>query len=149
MAVVTLAKALKLKNRQVQNITALKEIIAKYNSGIEGNTRPFDIKETLKSYEQAIERLVAIKSAIQIANVPITPLVFEMAELRGMVAFLKILNTQAGKAVCSYQGDMATYDAVIDASEAASLIERLETRLDTLQDEVDRFNATTQITLPD
>jgi len=149
MPKVSLSRALKEKNRQVKRVKVLQDQIRQYNSVVAGSAKPFDVQSKFTEYEAAALKLAALKSAIQIANAPIVPKIHEMAELRGLIAFLGALDTKAGRNVYGFQGELVDYEAAIDAAQAEHMRKRFEDRLDALQDEVDAFNASTEVELPD
>jgi hypothetical protein len=149
MAEHSLSRALKIKNRQVKLVNQLKEQIGQYNSVIKGSDKPFDIVAKFAEYEAALLMLAKIKAAIQAANGPIHEKIYEMAELRGALTFLQHLDTKGGKNVYGYQGELVDYDAAIDAAKADEIRQRIEERLDLLQDEVDGFNVKTKVELPE
>ncbi|HSI72974.1 MAG TPA: hypothetical protein VK934_07335, partial [Fimbriimonas sp.] len=87
-----------------------------------------------------------LKRAINDANVPVHGAIYEMAETKGLVAFLKALGTARGKVPMGYMmGETPEYEAQITAQEALDEITRLEARIDDLQDILDQHNASTQI----
>ncbi len=146
MSNVTLAKALKLKNRQVQKVKDLQSRIESSNSYLAGSEPDFDTRILYEELKAETERLWRLKVAINTANVPIHRAIYEMAETKGLITFLKGLNTQRGKAVVGYMmGEPAQYEAQITAPAAQIEIAALEARIDDLQDILDSHNATTTI----
>ena len=91
-----LTKALKLKNQLAGEITELKERLTKQNS--RAATIPFDYNttEVLKSLHERIDRLVTVKAAIASANAAQYARIFRLAELKGLVALLKVLDVRHG-----------------------------------------------------
>ncbi|RYG48531.1 hypothetical protein EON79_04210 [bacterium] len=144
MAQVTLAKALKLKNRQVQKVKGLQERIQASNSYMVGSERDFDAQALYTELRAETETLWRLKLAINAANVPVHGAIYEMAETKGLIAFLKTLNTKRGK-VESYGDEAFEYEAAITAADVLIQIEALEARIDTLQDVLDQHNATTTV----
>lgn len=146
---ITLAKALKLKNRQIKTVKGLQDQITKYNSVVKGSDKPFDVKAKFQEVQSASVKLAHIKAAIQQANAPIQGHIYEMAELRGLLAFLQRLDTKAGKSIYGYQGEVIDFEAALSAADVERSAAEIEERLDQLQDEVDAFNVTTFVELPD
>ncbi len=148
MAQVTLAKALKLKNRQVQKVKDLQGRIEASNSYLQGSEPDFDAVAMFAQLKAETATLWKIKSAINEANAPIQSSIYEMAETKGLIAFLKGLDTKRGKSVMNYMSiTPQEFTAQITASDAKVEIERLEARIDDLQDTLDGFNAATKIDL--
>ncbi|HEY0866656.1 MAG TPA: hypothetical protein VGE01_04735 [Fimbriimonas sp.] len=142
MQKVSLAKALKIKNRQVQTISNLRTIVTGGNSRLVGAEVEFDVRETYDRLKVETDRLVAIKSAITAANVPIQPAIYRIAELKGMIAFLRGVPTKRGRQIEPYMmEDPQEFEADITAAEIEAEVSRFEREIDDLQDEIDRHNA--------
>lgn len=146
---ITLAKALKLKNRQIKTVKGLQEQITKYNSVVKGSDNPFDVKAKFEEVKSASVKLAQIKAAIQQSNAPIQERIYEMAELRGLLVFLQRLDTKSGKSIYGYHGEVVEFEAALTAADVEKAAAQIEERLDQLQDEVDSFNAHTMADLPD
>lgn len=149
MARVSLAKALKIKNKQNKVVKGLQDQVAKYNSIVKGSSNPFDVRAKYQELKVAAVKLAKIKAAIQMANAPIQEKIFEMAELRGQLAFLQRLDTKSGSSIFGYQTDVVEFEAVLTALDVEKESEETEARLDQLQDDVDAFNTKTIVELPD
>ena len=149
MSEVSLAKALKIKNKQARKVADLRKRIEQYNSVAEGTPRPFDIEATYAELVAATKLLVEVKSAINQANAPIQPHIYEMAELRGLAHFFRNLTIQDGPAMNFYGGSVPTvYSAVMNAARTEEIVTDLENQADDLQDKVDAHNATVKIEIP-
>lgn len=147
MATVTLAKALKLKNRQIQKVKETQARIESSNSFLAGSEPDFDAKALYDDLKKETERLWRLKLSINAANVPIHAAIYELAETKGLIAFLKGLDTKRGlSAVAGYMPIAPhEYRAQISAGEVGSEIETLEARIDSLQDLLDIHNATATV----
>ena len=146
MGQVSLAKALKIKNKQARKVADLRNRISQYNSLPEGTKRPFDIEASYKELLAATNRLIDTKSAINAANGPIQNHIYRMAELRGLAAFLRGLSPQEGPAQLFYGSGVApNYDSVLNAADLEQRIEVLETEIESLQDDVDAHNARVRV----
>ena len=131
MATMSLARALKLKNRRIQRVKELSERIQVSNRYIEGSEPDFDAKTLIDDLFSETERLWILKAAISAANAPVQPAIYELAELKGRIAFLRTLNTQRGKAVEFYGMQVPQdYDASITAVDALAMIRTAEKRID-------------------
>ncbi|RYG38365.1 hypothetical protein EON81_03795 [bacterium] len=144
MAQVTLAKALKLKNRQVQKVKGLQERIQASNSRLVGSEADFDARALYGELRTETANLWRLKQAINAANVPVHAAIYEMAETKGLIAFLKTLNTKRGK-VESFGEEAFVYEAAITGADSQAEVEALEARIDVLQDALDLHNATTLV----
>jgi hypothetical protein len=143
---VLLAKALKVKNRQVQKVRELQQRINACNSYLEGSEPDFDANTLYQELVRETERLWQTKAAINAANAPIQPAIYELAEAKGLVTFLKGLNTQRGLQMMAYMATQPQeYASQITAQEAANRVTVIERQIDALQDRLDEHNATTLV----
>jgi len=143
---VLLAKALKVKNRQIQRVRDLQQRINACNSYIQGSQPDFDANALYAQLEVEVDRLWHTKAAINGANAPIQPVIYELAEKKGLVTFLKGLNTQRGLQLLAYMATQPQeYESQITAQIAADKIAILEKEIDRLQDRLDEHNATTLV----
>ena len=77
--------------------------------------------------------------------------IFRLAELKGFIILISGLNKVSGK-IENYrriESDpvMIDYDAFIDLDKGEELVDQYQAEIDTLQDELDQFNATHKITV--
>lgn len=143
---VTLARALKIKNRQVRKVAELQRRIQESNSFVSGSEPEFDAKALYAELKEQVSLVAHVKAAINEANTPIQADIYRMAELKGLVQFLRMLSTQRGKVVMGYMSsEPVDYEAQITGQETSEEIERLESEIDHIQDRLDQFNASTQI----
>lgn len=146
MSRVSLAKALKVKNRQIQKVKDLQQRIQASNSYLEGSDPDFDANELYGQLALETERLWQIKAAINGANAPIQAAIYEMSETKGLVSFLKSLNTQRGLQMLAYMATQPQeYVSQITAPEAHEKVQGLERRIDELQDQLDVHNGTVTV----
>jgi hypothetical protein len=148
-----LAQALKHKNRLAGEIARAREIVQRENSR----------KESQAARDQCVAQsreLAAFKGAIAAANAGVVSgdrgiygKLNLQAELRGLITFLKGLNTKEGEEV-ERGGLMSRDDAVrtvyvatIARDEVDRLVATYQAEIEQLQDEIDEFNATTRITI--
>ena len=68
MAQITLAQALKEKNRLAGEISQLWTLFQNENSCLEDHTRPIDVAKTLQTIEHYTAKLVELKTKIGTAN---------------------------------------------------------------------------------
>lgn len=146
---VTLAKALKLKNRLVNKLGQVRGEIQGHNSVIKGNDRLVDIEVALQRADKLQDAVVNVKSAISAANQPIQQVIYLIAELKGEICFWQSINTQEGQTVKA--GGWGTDDtivereAVINHQQVVSMVENLELNIDNNQDVIDKHNHNTEI----
>ena len=144
---VSIARALKEKNRVAGRLAKLRSDIGNENSQEKGIPRGIDIA---KAYEQSKilrDRLVAIKSAIAIANKPIVSKIIELDEVKSEISYLNGLETKEGRFVSTNYGTRieSEYEAVIRRPQVIEEVAVLQERADRLQDELDDFNGITNV----
>ena len=94
---ITLARALKEKNRIVGEINALKSIFSRENSRVETEGKAQRSRQEIwDNITKRTEDLIALKAKIATANVDIYPLIEKMSELKGRVTYVQGLNTLEG-----------------------------------------------------
>lgn len=131
----------------------LKRRIQSQNRHAEEVAPAYDVEKVLAQLQRESEKLVLIKSAISGANVKIQPDIYRIAELRGIVAFLQALDKTEGPTVQMMPmfggtGEAPVMKVEIGEATATKHIERLEKKIDDLQDKIDEFNAKARVDLP-
>src|SRR5471032_2489338 len=160
MKTLNLSQALKHKNRLAGEIARAREIVQRENSRKESQPARADVRAVFDGAVARSRELAAFKGAIAAANAGVVSgdrgiygKLNLQAELRGLITFLKGLNTKEGEEV-ERVGFMSRDDAVrtvyvatIARDEVDRLVSTLQTEIEQLQDEIDEFNATTRITI--
>lgn len=139
-----LTKALKHKNQLAGDLAELKLRLAKQNSRAATVPFDYDANEVLAAIREKVDELVAVKSAIAAANVAIYPLIFRLAELKGLAVSIKSLDTRQGVfkegGGFSLNASEIEYIAQIKQAEVDALVSDLEAEISAIQDELDEFN---------
>ena len=94
---VSIARALKEKNRVAGRLAKTREQVGKENSKEKKMPRGVDVKAAYAEAKTLRDRLVAIKTAIVVANQPIVGKIVELAEVKSEIAYLNTLNVQGGR----------------------------------------------------
>jgi hypothetical protein len=155
-----LAQALKHKNRLAGEITRAREIVQRENSHKESQAARADVRAVFDQCVAQSRELAAFKSAIAAANAGVVSgdlgiygKLNLQAELRGLIAFMKGLNTKEGEEVervgflTRDEAVRTVYVVTIARDEVDRLIASFQLEIELLQDEIDEFNATTRITI--
>ena len=144
-----LSKALKLKNRLAGEVALAQRLLAETNVG-EGENKPAHNVALLYSrMAQQQEELADLKTRIARANMPIWNRITLMAELKARIVWLRTLNTKDGSFYL--EGRYGTepkkvdYHATLTAERVESDVKALSAEIERMQDEVDEFNATTEL----
>lgn len=146
----TLAKALKHKNRVAQKMARISDDIRTHNSILAVNDPEVDVTALDKMRQDLMEHLVALKTLIHRASNEIRDKIFRLAELRGSIQFYRSISTQHGKCPRhSFGGGdgFVEHKAVMRKESIDRLVIELETRIDEIQDQLDEFNVTTKISI--
>ena len=144
---VSIARALKEKNRVAGRLAKAREIIQQENSKDKSLPRRVDVEATYAEAKMLEARLVAIKSAIAQANNPIVAKIIELDELKSEIAFLNGLNVKEGRFEEVSYGNKIIRDieAVVGQARVLAEVAELQKRADALQDALDEFNASTKV----
>ena len=149
---VTLAKALSVKNRLAGRLSQARMNIETYNSVLAGQRDSQDQStvDVRAEYERLLmlqEGLVAVKAAIQRANIAVYEDVLRLGEKKALLQMLAGLNTKHGSEP-GFNGVEYRYSATILKPEVLEMVRRLETVIDKLQDKLNQYNATTMVEIP-
>ena len=148
----TLAKALAVKNRLAGRLVQARENIETYNSVLAGQRDDYgkatvDVRAEYARYRKLQDGLIVVKATIQRASQPIYEDILQLAELKSVIQMLNGLNTKNGTEP-GYNGVEFRYSAVILKPEALAIIHELEAQIDVIQDKLNEFNASTRIEIP-
>jgi hypothetical protein len=142
---ISLAKALKLKNKIGANIKKIGQRIQQSNSYLVGNKISYSVRPLLEEYASEVNKLTNLKTKISQANQPINEKIIKMAEIKAEITMLNGMNTTEGTHTARYGQEAATYAVQIAQVEKDKMIASLEEEIEKLQDELDTYNATTLI----
>ena len=141
MAEITLAKALKLKNRLTGRLAKVQADIQAYNSVPQGQADQVNVPALTKAREELVGALVSLKTAINEANREVQRDIYELAEKKATAQFLAGLNTRHGPQPPGYPATVEVhYVAALKKADVDTLVVRLENEIDQLQDKLDQFN---------
>ena len=160
MKTYNLAQALKQKNRLAGEVARGREIVQRENSRKKSQPTRADVRAVFEENVVQMRTLAACKGAIAAANAGVVTgdqgiygKLNLQAELRGLISFLKGLNTKEGEEVervgflSRDEASRTTYVATITRDEVDRLVATYQSEIEQLQDVIDEFNATTRITL--
>lgn len=144
----TIAQALKEKNRLISEIKKIKEKIQKYNQMPVERERLYNVVELFDEFNTLKEKLVVIKTAIQLASEPMRKDVFVQSELKDSLSFIRNIPCESGIVRDRYSREegyevSSTYNAKM-LDEMGTTIEK---QIEEIQDRLDKFNHTTEVTL--
>jgi hypothetical protein len=96
MAQITLAKALKIKNRLVGRLAKVQADIQAFNSVPEGQAGQVDVPALVQNREALVEAIVGLKTAINDANREAQRDIYALAEKKATAQFLAGVCTRHG-----------------------------------------------------
>ena len=143
---ITLAQALKEKNRIVGEIARLWVLVGNENSCWESHTRSIDVKETMKTIEFLTQKLIELKTKIGKANEGNLANIYALEECKSQMSQYGKLNTDENIRYRGMNDDiMEVCSAEITAQEVLQKTKSLQLQCNRLQDELDAYNATHRI----
>jgi hypothetical protein len=143
----TIKQALKQKNKLIKQIAENTKLMQQYNSVEVGNQRPYSAFDLLKQIMMDTSELSNLKANIHTANTPVLEKIFWMAEMKSVIAALKKMDCTEGKS----NKDRYRMESELVLTSEISLVKRneeiklLESKIEKIQDELDHFNAVTEI----
>jgi len=143
-----LHKALKLKKSLTGEIAKLKKQIAEKNSYLVGslNGEKFDVNELYDELMIKTDELIGLKFAINEANREIQSQLYVIAEYKGLIEFWNGVDVTEGKKSVGFsENSIREYKVHIDEKKKNEIIAKYQSRIDSLQEEIDTFNYTTDI----
>ena len=141
MAEITLAKALKVKNRLAGRLAKAQADIQAFNSVPQGQADQVNVPALMKTREELVGALVGLKASINDANREAQRDIYLLAEKKATAQFLGALNTRHGPQPSIYPSTTeVTYVAALKKADVDGLMVRLEKEIDQLQDKLDQFN---------
>lgn len=145
---VALAKSLQIKKRLVGRLARVEADIYAYNSTLEEQAGKVDITKAIALRSAIKNAVLELKNALYKGNAKIQSRLYELAEKKADVLFYNQINTHDGKERHGYQNTEVSYTAVIKKNDVDAAIKVLEAEIDQLQDEVNVYNYSTKIELP-
>ncbi len=143
----SIAKALKEKERIATKLEQARKLVARYNSVRSGVACPVSVKDQYALVMELEAKYLEIRKAIAIANGPVMDKLAEMLVLRGSIAYRDTINTTV--AAPGYErNEIIAFNVTLSEMDVLAAKEELQNRLDALQDELDAYNATHTVEVP-
>lgn len=141
MAQITLAKALKIKNRLVGRLAKVQADIQAFNSVPEGQAGQVDVPALIQNREALVEAIVGLKTVINDANREAQRDIYALAEKKATAQFLAGVSTRHGPQPPVYPSTIeVNYFAALKKADVDAQVVGLEKEIDQLQDRLDQFN---------
>jgi len=144
-----LAQALKQKNRLAGEIVRQQQILQRENARRSDSVSTVDREAVWKNVLELSEKLGDLKGKITQANVNVYPALERMAELKSRISFLGMLQKREGEEISFVGRDQEklvyTWNSLINQQKCDELVADLQKEINSLQDEVDKYNQITYI----
>jgi len=148
-----ISKALKVKNRLAGKLAQLQTVAASSNSvrDDQKNYKSIDLVSVWEDLTKTHQILIQIKSDIAKATAPIVGKLVALAEAKAELSFLNsiFVNESEDMVRVGFGADSSlekiAWSNHIDAADKQSLIDQVQKKIETLQDDIDVFNAATTI----
>ena len=144
-----LNQALKTKSRMVGELNRLQQIFQRENARRNDSTSKVDRTALWDQIIKLSTEIGELKAKIVVANIKVYPKLERMSELKGRIKFITQLTKRDGEEV--HRGYTAapattyTWDSCISQEKEDVMVKELQEQINTLQDEIDIINATTDI----
>jgi hypothetical protein len=148
MPQISVAKALKLKNRLAGRLAKVQSDIQTYNSVLEEQANKVDVKNLISQLDQLREILIGLKTKIILSNQEIQETLIRLGETKARMTFLEVIHVRDGAERHGYQNTEVVYVATLKKADIDAERKKLEAEIDAMQDKIDEFNHTKKIEIP-
>jgi hypothetical protein len=140
-----LTKALKHKKKLVKQADDMYVRFSKFNSN-QKDSVGYDPEQAYNEWVRLTNDLINLKTKIHIANAGIADKIFKLGELKSMATKLRGIDTKEGMHRDRYSdSDAIEYVAYMNIFKKDEVIKELEEQIETLQEEIEAYNALTMI----
>jgi hypothetical protein len=144
-----ISKALKVKNRLVGELGRLQDIFKRENSRRNDNVSEVDPAKAYEAVLEAFDKVVTLKGAINKATAGIADKLAALAEYKTYLNFIQSVPVKEGPELVngSYGKDPIPYIwfAYLNRATIDDKVAHYQNKINDLQDEIDAYNATTQV----
>ena len=141
----TIARALKEKNRIASTIAKNWKKISSFNSLLKGAERPYDINVLLKETLELTDELVTIKRKIHDKSTPVREKIFRLSEIKNIISKLEEIPTKDGLVKNRGYDVRDEMEATLKPTDIDRLISEYQEEIDSIQMELDIFNFNTKL----
>ena len=143
---ITLAQALKEKNRIAGEVSRLWGLVQRQNSCWENRTRSIDVNATMQTINHYTEKLIELKTKIGKANEGNLANMYALEECKSRISKLGSIDAEEDERYYGVNDERKLVKTVIiSESEILDMQQSLQNQCNHLQDELDAYNATHKI----
>ena len=139
-----LTKALKHKKKLVKQADDMYIRFSKFNSN-QKDSVGYDPEQAYNEWVRLTNDLINLKTKIHIANAGIADKIFKLGELKSMATKLRVIDTKEGIVKDRYSDVTIEYVAYMNLFDRDTRVKELEEQIETLQEEIEAYNALTMI----
>ena len=141
----TIAQALKEKNKKVATLQKLWERMQKYNSIQEGAERPYSTAEIFAQIGEVSADLILLKTKIHSASELVRSDIFALSEFKNIAQRIKGIDCTTGTHVERYSSTTFQKTAELSITWQDRELAAIEDKIESIQERLDKFNHTTEI----
>jgi hypothetical protein len=114
---------------------------------IDGNTFSEKFEDVIKELADRKSRLLVLKNGVMVANIQgnVFKKILELGELKSHIDFLRELNPQVAIVDNGYRAETTKHVSQWTVAEKNAAVQKTQQRINDLTDELDDFNAKTDI----
>jgi predicted nucleic acid-binding Zn-ribbon protein len=142
-----IVRAMKEIKRLKGEVKALQHRASSCLNTLEGNTFQEKFSDLLTELDAKKTRITTLKNGVMIANVQgsMFKKVLELGELKSHIDFIRELEPQEGLTEARYGSESQKHISQWNVAEKNKEVQKLQSRINALTDELDEFNAKTDI----
>ena len=140
----TIAQALKEKNKKVATLQKLWERMQKYNSIQEGAERPYSTAEIFAQIGEVSADLILLKTRIHSASELVRSDIFALSEFKNIAQRIKGIDCTTGTQVERYSSTTFQKTAELSITWQDRELAAIEDKIESIQERLDKFNHTTE-----
>jgi uncharacterized coiled-coil protein SlyX len=142
-----IVRAMKHISRIKGEIKELQKRVSKCLNTIEGNEFSENFSELMKEIEAKRQKLINLKNGVMKANIQggMFEKILQFCELKSYMDFVRELEPQKGIAESHFRSESTSYISQWSVAEKNKEVERVQAEINRLTDELDDFNAKTDI----
>jgi len=140
-----LTKALKEKKKLIKKADEAYKRFSEFNSIETESTPAYNAETAFGEWVTLTNQLVELKTKIQKANNGIMDKIFRLGELKNMVHRLRSVDVTEGKIRARYVDTTTERTAWMTLLSRDNQIQDWENQIETLQEEIESYNALTKI----